>query len=114
MTGKLLAVWLLLVGICGCTIALPGFDTLFPTGSSFVMKGTTTIVDNGGPCRLWIGENGITYYLFQDPRVDNEVFDQVTTPGMTSRLEIAERSDLEVICYDGPVVEVVDVLEIME
>jgi hypothetical protein len=114
MRKLLLVVGLLMTGIYGCTVAIPGSETLFPVGSSFVVKGTTTIVDRDGPCRLWQGENGVTYYLFQDPRVDNEIFDQVTTQGVTSRLEIAERSDLTVTCHNGPVMEVQDVLEIVE
>ena len=52
--------------------------------------------------------------MFQSPALDNESFDRITTPGVTSRLEIATRDDLEVACLIGTVVEVQDVLEIVE
>jgi len=100
------------LGLVGCTInaqLLP--DSLITTGSSFVVKGTAVVLDNNGPCLAWIGENGITYHLFQNASVDNATFDHITTPGVTSRLQIATRSDLEVACQVGTIVEVISVLE---
>ncbi len=105
----------LLAAGSGCSIdfdVLP--DTFVAAGSPFVVRGTATVVDNEGPCLAWIGENGVTYHLFQDPRVDNETFDRVTTPGVTSRLQIAVRTDLELACQIGTIVEVRNVLEVVE
>ena len=107
----------MLVPLCvaGCIdIAIPGEETLFARGTSFVVSGTAAVVDNGGPCLVWIAENGVTYHLFQGVRVENDDFDRVTTPGATSRLEVATRSDLVVACRIGTIVEVQGVLEIIE
>jgi hypothetical protein len=79
-----------------------------------VVSGTATIIDNGGPCRAWVGDNGITYHLFQDPLLDNNLFDRIIEPGTVSRLVLAERSDLQLTCATGVKVEVQDVLEIVE
>ena len=117
MHAKTLKTGLLLTLACttGCIdLALNAPETLLPIGTAFVVKGTAAVIDNAGPCLIWEGENGITYHLFQDPRVENETFDRITTPGVTSRLEIAVRNDLEVICQVGRIVEVQDVLEIVE
>lgn len=104
-----------LIPATACTIAIPGTDSLFSTGSSFVLSGTSTVLDtDNGTCLVWVAGNGVTYYLFQDPKLDNDLFDRVTEPGTTSRLEIALRNDLEVTCFDGPVAEVQDVLEVVE
>ena len=109
----ILALATLAIAPAGCIdLSIPIAPTLFPTGTSFVVKGTATLLDNDGPCLAWIGENGVTYHLFQDPRVTNEDFDRVTTPGVTSRLLLASRSDLIVTCQVGTIVEVQDVLEI--
>ena len=90
-------------------------QALLPGGAPFVVRGTATIVEvSGAPCLVWIGENGVTYHLFQDPLLDNESFDRITTPDTTSRLVIATRSDLVVACQVGTVVEVQEVLEIIE
>ncbi len=108
---RVLAVGLL----AGCTIQIPSAQSLFPIGTPFVLSGTSTISDTlSGPCPVWIGDNGITYYLFQDAKLDNTLFDRVTTPGVTSRLKLVTRTDLEASCHDGPFVEVLDVLEIVE
>ncbi|UCD28645.1 MAG: hypothetical protein JSV03_16440 [Planctomycetota bacterium] len=98
----------------GCSVNLSVPEGLLTTGSPFVISGTSTLVDNNGPCLIWIGENGVTYHLFQGLTVENETFDRITTPGVTSRLLLAERSDLDVICLMGTIVEVQDVLEIVE
>ena len=103
------------VTIGGCiSVELPEELSLTAEGASFVVSGTAAIVDVEGPCLVWVGENGGTYHLFQSPGLDNESFDRITTPGVTSRLEIATRDDLEVACLIGAVVEVQDVLEIVE
>jgi hypothetical protein len=117
MPAKTLRICCLLTLACvsGCIdLALNAPETLLPVGTPFVVKGTAAVIDSGGPCLIWEAENGITYHLFQDPRVDNETFDRVTTPGVTSRLEIAIRNDLEVVCQVGRIVEVQDVLEIVD
>jgi len=105
----------LLAAVSGCSIDFDVLPDAFVTaGSPFVVRGTATVVDNEGPCLAWIGENGVTYHLFQDPRVDNETFDRVTTPGVTSRLQIAVRTDLMLACRIGTIVEVRNVLEVVE
>ena len=103
---------LLLLSGAGC-IDLSA-DSLLPVGTPFVVSGTAALVDSNGPCLVWLGENGITYHLFQDVRLPNETFDQITTPGVTSRLELAVRTDLQVACQVGSTAEVQDVLEIVE
>lgn len=101
--------------ITGCIqVNIPGEGTLFVTGESFVLKGTAAVVDENGPCLVWYGDNGQTYHLFQTIGVANEDFDRVTTPGVTSRLVLAKRTDLEVSCQVGTIVEVEGVLEIVD
>jgi len=105
---------MLALGAIGCSInaqLLP--DALVSTGTPFVVKGTATVLDNNGPCLAWIGENGITYHLFQTSSVDNATFDRITTPGVTSRLQLSTRTDLEVACKVGTIVEVLSVLEVV-
>ncbi|GJM27178.1 MAG: hypothetical protein DHS20C16_35930 [Phycisphaerae bacterium] len=110
-----LLVLLGLFGIVGCTFNLDlGTDSLFAEGSAFVVSGTTDVATvEGTTCNVWIGENGVIYHLFQSPQVDNGEFDEITTPGVTSRLLIATRSDLVVDCQIGTIVDVEDVLEIV-
>jgi hypothetical protein len=43
--------------------------------------------------------------------VSNEDFDRITTLGVTSRVEIATRDDLQVACPAGIIVEVRRILE---
>jgi hypothetical protein len=76
------------------------------------MKGTMTVINRGGPCAIWVGDNGVQYHLFQDPLLENELYDRVTTPGTVSRLVLATRADLEVVCQIGTIVQVRDVLEV--
>ncbi len=113
--------WCLLLGLAGwlvtagCTF---NFDiqppTFVATGNPFVMRGTATLLEQGGGCPAWIGENGVIYHLFQNRRLSSELFDRVVTPGVTSRLELSVRTDLEVVCQVGTIVEVQSVLEIIE
>ena len=103
-----------LMGSC-IDLTLPEDVTLFDVGSSFVVRGTAALVDTPeGPCRVWVGENGISYHLFQSVQLENETFDQVSREGATSRLVLARRSDIELACSFGTIVEVRDVLEIDE
>ena len=107
-----------LVGAC-VDVAPPELNvpvdfTLFGGGNSFVVRGTGGVVDNNGPCPVWFGENGVTYHLSQNPRLENEIFDRVSAPGITSRLVLVVREDLEFECAFGRTVEVVDVLEVVE
>jgi hypothetical protein len=99
-----------------CTFNLDlGTETLFPTGTAFVLSGTADRVDTQvGGCLVWLGENGVTYHLFQNPRVDNGEFDLVTTPGVTSRLELSTRTDLVVDCQIGTIAQVENILEIVQ
>jgi len=107
---SLIVALLLAPAACSINAQLPPHNFI-TTGSSFVVKGTATILDNNGPCPAWIGDNGITYHLFQTPTVDNALFDHITTPGVTSRLQLATRDDLQVACRVGTIVEVLNVLE---
>ncbi len=103
------------LGTSGCfDIEFPVDFALLSSVSPFVVSGTATVVDNDGPCRAWIGDNGVTYHLFQDPLLDNDLFDRIIEPGTVSRLVLAERSDLRLACAFGINVEVQDVLEIVE
>lgn len=100
----------------GCIdIHLPKDLTLIPVGTPFVMTGTAALEEgtDGEPCPVWVGENGITYHLFQDPSLDNESFDMVVAAGTTSRLVLAVRTDLTVDCQVGTIAEVHEVLEIV-
>jgi hypothetical protein len=110
--GFLLA--LLLVAVGCLDIRIPGETTLFVTGTPFVLSGTATVLDQAGPCLVWVGDNGITYFLFQSTQLSNQDFDLVMTPGTTSRLELATRSDLETACDGGTIVQVNRVLEIVQ
>ena len=115
--SKWMIVLLVHVGLlsAGCVdLEFPEELALFDIATPFVVRGTAALVDNSGPCPVWIGENGVTYHLFQDPRLDNETYDWVTTPGITSRLVLSTRDDLELVCQFGTIVEVQDVLEIVE
>lgn len=108
---------MVVTALAGCIdINVPDEFSLLPVGTSFVMRGTAAVVDDptGLPCLVWVGENGITYVLFQDMRLENDIFDRVTAPGTTSRLQLATRSDLEVSCQIGTIAEVEDVLEIVD
>ena len=105
---------LLNIMLIGCAVNFSIPESLLAVGTPFVVKGTATLADDNGPCLIWIGQNNITYHLFQGPTVDNEIFDQIITPGVTSRLILTKRTDLEVACQMGTIVEVQDVLEIVE
>lgn len=95
----------------GCGVNLDEAD-LVPRGTAFVLRGTAAVVDNGGPCLIWRGDNGQNYHLFQHPTLANDAFDEVTTPGVTSRLVLATRTDLSLDCQSGTIVEVQDVLDV--
>ena len=102
------------VNVAPPEVNVPVDLTLFGEGNSFVVRGTATIVDNDGPCPAWVAENGVTYHLFQSPRLENETFDRVTEPGVVSRLVLVVRGDLELVCAFGKTAEVIDVLEVVE
>ena len=105
---------LVVVAAPGCNGLSLGTDGIFVRGESFVISGTYAIVDSSGPCPVWYGENGVTYHLFQSPRVPNDDYDRATTPGVRSRLEIATRNDLFLACEFGTIVEVQRVLEVVD
>ena len=105
----------ILAGASSCTFNLDlGTTSLFPTGTSFVLKGTADMAESDATCPVWRGDNGVVYYLFQTTRITNEEFDRIATPGVTSRLELATRTDLASPCAVGAIVEVKDVLETIE
>lgn len=101
-----------LVAGTSCSIALPDFN--LPTGP-FLLKGTFMQIDRFGqpPCFAFEGDNGIFYHLFQDVNLDDDLFDMATTVSVRSRLLLEIRSDLQVTCELGPVVEVLEVREII-
>ena len=103
----------LLLGAASC-ITFPDEVVVGASGQPFILKGTTTLLDDEGPCLVWVGDNGMVYHLFQGTQVTNETFDRVTTVGTESRLQLSTRSDLAVSCQVGTIVEVVDVLQIMD
>ena len=87
---------------------------LLVVGTPFVVQGTMTVGDKDGACLIWRGENGVSYYLYQDPLLDNSAFDQITTPGVTSRLVVVTRSDLTAPCKVDTILQVQEVLEIVQ
>lgn len=97
----------------GCNLGLDEVK-LSVRGTPFVLRGTAAVLESNGPCPIWVGENGETYHLFQDPSLENEAFDEVVQPGVTSRLVLVTRSDLTLDCQAGVIVEVRDVLEVEE
>ena len=112
---RLLGLALPVILAVGCIdVKLPEEVTLLPIGTPFVVTGTATLLDNDGPCLAWVGENGVTYHLFQNARIENEVFDRIVRPGVTSRIEIATRTDIPLACAVGQIVEVQRVLGIVE
>lgn len=97
--------------VAGCNTGLED-SVLLARGTPFVLRGTAAVIDNGGPCLVWRGDNGETYHLFQDPTLENEAFDEVIQPGVTSRLVLVTRSDLTIDCQTGVIAEVRDVLDV--
>lgn len=112
--GLLLAVACLVVAVSSCTIDIPN-PLATAVGTPFIVKGTSTMRDvfGHGQCSVWVADTGILYHLFQGDTVSNADFDAVTVAGVTSRLRVAIRSDLEVACQQGQTVIVEDVLQII-
>jgi hypothetical protein len=96
----------------GC-FSLGDTSQLLPVGTPFVVRGTMTVTSEEGACLVWRAENGQSYFLYQDPLLDNDVYDRVIVPGATSRLVIATRSDLVAGCQVDGVAQVKEVLEIV-
>lgn len=108
---------LILTSACIVTLLLvQGCDAsaFFVVGTPFVVQGTMTVSSHSGSCLIWKGDNGETYYLYQDPLLDSNTFDQITTPGVTSRLVVVTRSDLTSPCTVDEVVQVQEVIEIVQ
>ncbi len=87
---------------------------LLTVGTPFTVQGTMTLGGLTGSCLIWRGNNGESFYLYQDPLLDNSLFDQISTPGVTSRLVVATRSDLSAPCTVDKVVQVQEVLEVIQ
>jgi hypothetical protein len=106
----MIPVFLALAAVGACTLQVP---SIFPSGTPFIVKGTSETRDvfACGPSAVWVDTSGVAYHLFQGDRISNEDFDRITTPGVTSRLEIATRDDLQVACPVGIIVEVRSILE---
>ncbi len=103
------------VVVCLNTAACINLNTsqLLPVGTPFVVQGTMTLGGPNGDCLVWQADNGQSYYLYQNALLDNNAFDQINTPGVTSRLVIAIRSDLPAGCRADKVAEVNQVLEVL-
>lgn len=95
-------------------IEIPAIEDIFVRGEPFVITGVSVLVEHNGPCAAWLGDNGITYHLFQGVNVVNSEFDRVMATGIRSRLVLATRSDLEIACQVGRLVEVQAVFEIWD
>ena len=100
-----------LVG-CGLNLGDAGGGGLFGSSSAFVLRGTMTVVNNGGPCPVFQADDGFSYHLRQGTNLPNDEFDAVTEIGAVSRVEVVG-SELPVACQFGEVVVVVDVLEVI-
>ncbi|MCH8147806.1 MAG: hypothetical protein IH987_07405 [Planctomycetes bacterium] len=100
--------FILIGGILGgcITINLPEEGVL--GGGSFVVNGVAEIVENNGSCAIWLADDGRLFVLFQDPRLPNDDFDAVTTPGRRSRLVLDLRSALGDRCREDAIAAVVD------
>ncbi len=113
LAGLTLAVFGSAIVVAACTIELPN-----PIGitNPFIVKGTSEMRDvfGRGQCPVWVADTGVLYHLFQGDTVSNADFDSVVTTGVTSRLRIAVRKDLEVGCRLGQTVVVEQVLQIIQ
>lgn len=111
--GLMLAAPALVVAISSCTIDIPN---PIATATPFIVKGTSTLRDvfGQGQCLVWVADTGVNYHLFQGDSVSSLQFDAVMVPGVTARLRIAVRDDLEVGCRLGRTVVVEDVLQIIQ
>ena len=107
---------ILLNACIGASLLVLGCNAseLLVVGTPFVVQGTMTVSNNHGACLIWKGDNGETFYLYQDPLLDNSTFDQITTPGVTSRLVVVTRSDLSSPCTVDEIVQVQEVLDIIQ
>jgi hypothetical protein len=87
-------------------------DVPTPTGP-FVLSGQAQAIEDNNSCFIWLANDGTTYVLWQGPRIPNDVFDTVVTPGTTARLELEIRTDLGRPCQEGATVaQVTGVLEV--
>jgi hypothetical protein len=102
----------LVLAVTSCTIDIPN---PLATGTPFIVKGTSALRDvfGKGQCPVWVADTGILYHLFQGDNVNNADFDAVLVTGVTSRLRIAVREDLEVACKLGEPVVVEEILQIV-
>ncbi len=119
-SARLLIVALCVAPLAACSVNLPeipipGVPNDGAVNEPFLMTGTFQINTpfGGSPCRVWEGDNSVTYHLFQDIDLDSTRFDIATTEGTRSRLLLQQRSDLEVGCEMGPVVVVLEVRDIL-
>lgn len=84
---------------------------------TFIQQGTFELRQTGflseATCPVWVDDTGLAYHLFQGAMITSAQFDQITTPGTTSRLQLQFNNSLQVGCLtDSPIVEVVGVLEV--
>jgi hypothetical protein len=89
---------------------LPSGDSLFPA-PSFIIAGVMDLDPQQPLCSRFVADNGVVYHLFQGPRLSNDEYDQLFEEGARLRLEIQIRDDLVLLCQEGELVEVVEVLE---
>ena len=108
----LAAVGIVCLAAACINVDIPSGGSLFPA-PSFILSGVMRDVDVNRPqCSKFQGDNGVTYHLYQGPRLTNDEFDQLFEEGARVRLEIEIRDDLELFpCLAGKTVEVIEVLE---
>lgn len=96
-----------------CTVELPN---PLATETPFIVRGTSEMreVFGRGQCLVWVADTGVLYHLFQGDTISNADFDAIVKAGVTSRLRIAVRKDLEVGCRLGQTVVVEEVLQIIQ
>ncbi|MCP4250180.1 MAG: hypothetical protein GY778_24315 [bacterium] len=91
---------------------IPSGDSLFPE-RSFIIGGNMDLDRQRQACSIFQADNGVSYRLFQGPRLTNDEYDQLFEDGSRARLEIEVRDELSLLGCDlsAVTVEVVEVLE---
>ncbi|MCG8405374.1 MAG: hypothetical protein MI923_09270 [Phycisphaerales bacterium] len=118
MQKRFLALAMSVFTVSSLTACVPSLGDFFPDlpSSSFIARGTfeERPIPFVGSCPVWVDSTNVVYHLFQGFDVPNADFDRVTTPGVSSRLRLRGRDDLQVGCeMDGIIVEVEAIVEII-
>ena len=104
--------WALCTCTSGCIdlVIPPSHSELF--SGPFIAGGVMELDPENRACSLFLEDSGVTYLVFQGPRVTNQEFDDLFQDGARVRLEIQERGDIPTGCGGGIVVEVLEILQI--